>query len=242
MAADSSIPPPPRTRPCASKPTARTSSTSAPNPPAPAMNPSRKKKNSAASSPSSTASPANCDSDFHRHQQGRRRPRRLRPRRRHPERRRRPLPPRHGRLRPRRRFPRHPHARRRPHPPRRRRHPSETIAAWFAARIAELGLARERIVLDPGIGFGTTRPQDAAILENLAPLAALGYPLLIGLSRKRIVRTLHPDADRDLASAQMALQAWRNGASILRPPYGSLAPPNPAEWQWPAPFPRPAPG
>ena len=94
--------------------------------------------------------------------------------------------------------------------------PSATIAAWFAARIAELGLAQDRLVLDPGIGFGTTRPQDAAILENLAPLAALGYPLLIGLSRKRIVRTLHPDADRDLASAQMALAAWRNGAAILR--------------------------
>ena len=94
--------------------------------------------------------------------------------------------------------------------------PSATIAAWLAARRAELGLAPERLVVDPGIGFGTTRPQDAAILENLAPLAALGCPLLIGLSRKRIVRTLHPDADRDFASAQMALQAWKNGASILR--------------------------
>ena len=94
--------------------------------------------------------------------------------------------------------------------------PSETIAAWLAARIAELGLAQDRIIVDPGIGFGTTRPQDAAILENLAPLVALGYPVLIGLSRKRIVRTLHPDLDRDEASAQMALQAWRNGAAILR--------------------------
>ncbi len=94
--------------------------------------------------------------------------------------------------------------------------PSATIAAWFAARLAELGLAHDRLVLDPGIGFGTTRPQDAAILENLAPLAALGYPLLIGLSRKRIVRTLHPDTDPDLASAQMALAAWQNGAAILR--------------------------
>ena len=66
------------------------------------------------------------------------------------------------------------------------------------------------------VGFGTTRPQDAAILDNLAPLVALGCPVLIGLSRKRIVRTLHPDADRDLASAQMALQAWKTGATLLR--------------------------
>ena len=94
--------------------------------------------------------------------------------------------------------------------------PSETVAAWLAARLAELGLDPARIVVDPGIGFGTTRPQDAAILDHLAPLAAFGCPLLVGLSRKRIVRHLHPDADRDLASAQMALQAWKNGASILR--------------------------
>jgi dihydropteroate synthase len=94
--------------------------------------------------------------------------------------------------------------------------PAATIAAWLAARLAELGLAQERIIVDPGIGFGTTRPQDTAILENLAPLGSLGYPVLIGLSRKRIVRTLHPDADRDEASAQMALQAWRKGATILR--------------------------
>ena len=94
--------------------------------------------------------------------------------------------------------------------------PSETIAAWFAARVAELGLAKERLIIDPGIGFGTRRLQDAAILDHLAPLAALGHPVLIGLSRKRIVRHLHPDVDRDEASAQMALRAWRNGASILR--------------------------
>ena len=94
--------------------------------------------------------------------------------------------------------------------------PSQTIAAWLATRIAELDLAQEQIIVDPGIGFGTTRPQDAAILDHLSPLVALGYPLLIGLSRKRIVRTLYPDTDRDHASAQMALRAWQNGATILR--------------------------
>lgn len=94
--------------------------------------------------------------------------------------------------------------------------PSATIAAWLTARIQELHIDPQRIVIDPGIGFGITRAQDAAILENLAPLVALGHPLLMGLSRKRIVRTLHPDLDRDDASAQMALQAWQNGANILR--------------------------
>ena len=95
-------------------------------------------------------------------------------------------------------------------------HPAETVAAWLAARMAELGLDPGRIAVDPGIGFGTTRPQDAAILDNLAPLVALGRPVLIGLSRKRVVRHLNPDADRDRASAQMALAAWKNGAAILR--------------------------
>ena len=94
--------------------------------------------------------------------------------------------------------------------------PSTTIAAWLATHIAELGLAPEQIIVDPGIGFGTTRLQDAAILANLAPLTALGHPLLIGLSRKRIVRTLQPEADRDVASAQLALRAWQNGATLLR--------------------------
>ena len=94
--------------------------------------------------------------------------------------------------------------------------PSQTIAAWLAARIAQLQIDPARIALDPGIGFGTTRPQDSAILDNLAPLAALGLPILIGLSRKRIVRILHPTADPDQASAQLALRAWQNGASILR--------------------------
>lgn len=94
--------------------------------------------------------------------------------------------------------------------------PSATIAAWLTARIQELDIDPARVVLDPGIGFGTTRAQDAAILENLAPLVALGHPLMIGLSRKRLVRTLCPGQDLDQASAQIALQAWQNGANILR--------------------------
>jgi len=94
--------------------------------------------------------------------------------------------------------------------------PSQTIADWFSALLPALGISKERIILDPGIGFGTTREQDAAILDHLAPLAALGMPLLIGLSRKRIVGVLHPGQDRDEASAQMALRAWHTGASILR--------------------------
>lgn len=94
--------------------------------------------------------------------------------------------------------------------------PSQSIANWFTGMLPEWNLAPERIILDPGIGFGTTRPQDTAILEDLSPLIALGYPVLIGLSRKRIVRHLHPEADADQASAEMSLQAWQQGAAIHR--------------------------
>jgi dihydropteroate synthase len=94
--------------------------------------------------------------------------------------------------------------------------PTKTIADWFASVLPSLELSRDRIVLDPGIGFNTTRAQDAAILQNLGPLTSLGFPLLIGLSRKRIVRDLHPDQDRDEASAQMSMEAWIRGASVLR--------------------------
>jgi len=94
--------------------------------------------------------------------------------------------------------------------------PSQTIADWFSILLPELGIAKKWLILDPGIGFGTTREQDSAILDDLSPLAALGMPLLIGLSRKRIVKVLHPKQNRDEASAQMALNAWKNGATILR--------------------------
>ena len=95
-------------------------------------------------------------------------------------------------------------------------HPSAAIANWLTSHIAQIGIVPERIAIDPGIGFGTTRPQDAAILADLDPLLELGLPVLIGLSRKRVVRHLYPDADRDQVSAVLAHAAWRNGAAILR--------------------------
>lgn len=95
--------------------------------------------------------------------------------------------------------------------------PAEHIAGWFAGVLPELGIAPDRLCLDPGIGFGTTRRQDAAVLEHLAPLTTLGLPVLVALSRKRVVRECFPDAtDLDEASVKMAWKAWRQGAAILR--------------------------
>ena len=53
------------------------------------------------------------------------------------------------------------------------------------------GVAREAIVLDPGVGFGTTRQEDLEILRGLSELRAFGFPLMLGASRKRI--TAQPD-------------------------------------------------
>jgi dihydropteroate synthase len=114
-------------------------------------------------------------------------------------------------------------------------HPADAIARWFEERIGTLGIDPARLVLDPGIGFGTTRGQDAALVRDPAPLARLGLPLLYGLSRKRVLALLAPGAaDRDAASAAWSWHAWRHGTSILRlhalpaaPPPSPLSPPSP---------------
>ncbi|MBQ9345624.1 MAG: dihydropteroate synthase [Kiritimatiellae bacterium] len=90
-------------------------------------------------------------------------------------------------------------------------HPVRTVARWLAGRIArlqDLGLSADRIAIDPGIGFGTTRDQDLALLDGLAELADLGHEVWLGLSRKRIVQRLRrPDEDIDQASWRLALAA-----------------------------------
>src|ERR1700743_3069557 len=52
------------------------------------------------------------------------------------------------------------------------------------------GVPRDRIVLDPGFGFGKNLGHNLTLLRRLAELAALGYPLLVGLSRKSMIGTL----------------------------------------------------
>lgn len=81
------------------------------------------------------------------------------------------------------------------------------------------GIARDRIVLDPGFGFGKTREHNLDLLRRLPELAALGYPLLVGLSRKSMLGTLlggKPVEQRLHASLAVATVAVVNGAHILR--------------------------
>ncbi|HEV2111867.1 MAG TPA: dihydropteroate synthase, partial [Gammaproteobacteria bacterium] len=81
------------------------------------------------------------------------------------------------------------------------------------------GIPRERIVLDPGFGFGKTLEHNLTLLRCLPELAALGYPLLVGVSRKSMLGTLlggRPVEQRLYASVAAATAAAMNGARILR--------------------------
>ncbi|MGH7615340.1 MAG: dihydropteroate synthase [Gemmatimonadales bacterium] len=86
------------------------------------------------------------------------------------------------------------------------------------ARATAAGVAPERIVLDPGFGFAKTAEQNFRLLDELATVVALGYPVLVGPSRKRFLgaATGRPVADRDRASAVACALAWERGARLFR--------------------------
>lgn len=85
-------------------------------------------------------------------------------------------------------------------------------------RAAQAGVARDRIVLDPGIGFGKTAEQNLTVLARLAELQTLGQPLLLGASRKsfigRLVET-RPQ-ERDPGSIAAHVQGILAGVNIIR--------------------------
>jgi dihydropteroate synthase len=83
---------------------------------------------------------------------------------------------------------------------------------------ARAGIARERIVLDPGIGFGKTPEQSVIAIARLGELKSFGLPLLIGASRKRFIDRISPaPPDRRLGGSLAAhLAAVANGAAIVR--------------------------
>ena len=80
------------------------------------------------------------------------------------------------------------------------------------------GIARERIVLDPGIGFGKTPEQSMTAIAQLARLKAFGLPLLVGASRKRFINAVTPSSPDERLGGSIAshLEAVKNGAVIVR--------------------------
>jgi dihydropteroate synthase len=97
----------------------------------------------------------------------------------------------------------------------------EDLRAYFErslARARQAGIRQDRIVLDPGIGFGKTLEQNLQILARLDELRAFGFPLLIGTSRKSFIGRLFPSEPRErlpgtIASNALAVHA---GVDIIR--------------------------
>jgi dihydropteroate synthase len=80
------------------------------------------------------------------------------------------------------------------------------------------GISPGNIILDPGIGFGKTPAQNIELLQHLAELRALGYPLLIGTSRKSFIGLVldKPAEERMLGTAATVSHAIERGADIVR--------------------------
>ena len=97
----------------------------------------------------------------------------------------------------------------------------EDVKRFLAGRVdaaAAAGIARQRIVIDPGFGFGKTVEHNLELLRNLGRLAELGVPLLVGLSRKSTLGAItgRPAEERLAASVAAALLAVQHGAKIVR--------------------------
>jgi dihydropteroate synthase len=95
------------------------------------------------------------------------------------------------------------------------------VIAFFARTLeiaAQAAIAREMIVLDPGIGFGKTPEQSIVCLARLAAFKRFGLPLLVGASRKRFINTITPSAPDQRIGGSIAshLIAVASGASIVR--------------------------
>lgn len=95
------------------------------------------------------------------------------------------------------------------------------VAAFLLerARAAGMdGIPRDRIVIDPGIGFGKTLEHNLALLRRLQEICALGYPVLVGPSRKRFLGEILdlPVGDRLEGTAAAVACAVMGGASVVR--------------------------
>ena len=101
------------------------------------------------------------------------------------------------------------------------RNVAHEVAAYLTkrARFAiAAGIARSRIVIDPGVGFAKRREHNLALLRALPSLCALGYPVLWGASRKTFSRRRAGASEADLAFGSAAIDAIAiaSGASIVR--------------------------
>jgi dihydropteroate synthase len=97
----------------------------------------------------------------------------------------------------------------------------QDISNFFARSLdiaARAGISADKIVLDPGIGFGKTPAQSMIALARLGELQSFGLPLLVGASRKRFISTVTPAEPHQRLGGSIAahLLAAQNGARIIR--------------------------
>ena len=108
----------------------------------------------------------------------------------------------------------------------------ELMTAFFdraLVRAEKAGISKEKIMLDPGIGFGLTKKENLILLRDLDELHGMGYPIFLGVSRKRFVINIleengfevNPDTEagfrnRDIASAHVTSIAARQGVEVVR--------------------------
>ena len=98
----------------------------------------------------------------------------------------------------------------------------DDIYMYLSARMdtcVAAGIAKDRLVIDPGIGFGKTVAHNLSLLANLARFTQLGVPVMVGASRKRFIGMLDRDSapnERLAGSLAAVLAAYNHGARIFR--------------------------
>ncbi len=98
-----------------------------------------------------------------------------------------------------------------------------------ASEVERAGVKADRVMLDPGIGFSKRGEHSLTVLREVQRFVATGYPILLGVSRKRVVAELVaaelpgnpdpktiPNADRDLTTAMLNVAAYRAGVTAFR--------------------------
>jgi dihydropteroate synthase len=97
----------------------------------------------------------------------------------------------------------------------------DDVMAFFARSLeiaAQAGIARDQIVLDPGIGFGKTPEQSITCLGKFAAFKKFGLPLLLGASRKRFIASVSPSEPGERIGGSLAAHLFgvEHGAAIVR--------------------------
>ena len=88
-----------------------------------------------------------------------------------------------------------------------------------ASHAEAAGVAPDKIILDPGVGFGKTLDHNLTLLQNLDAVAELGYPVLVGASRKRFIGSIIGEEearDRVAGTVATSVLAYERGASLFR--------------------------